>query len=234
MKHPFSKNRQAGVTLVDGLVSMGLLGIALVVFAHYGRTLMSSRASTDLLKQRILIKNMLLNSVSCDSIPACKTGEDRDLMDIEAKYLVKKDGSSTYGPWQVRARCQADQTLEVRVEARVAGKARPDPMTRKPLDYANPSSILIPAGVLCGPITDEKGGNSIFPVTSRRCTVNQGSCPPPEKARGIEGAPKRMCCESGSDVPKPMCPVPAREIGAYWDREEDWGAEGKWVVLCQQ
>lgn len=221
------------MALIDGLVSMALLGLALGIFASYGSTLFATRSATDLLKQKILIKNMLLNAVSCENIAACKGSEFRDLLDIGGTLLVKKDGSSTYGPWQVRAQCQADQTLEVRVSSTLNGQVRPDPLTKKPLSWSHNSAVLIQAGVLCGQIKGNKSSTGIFPITSARCTVNQGTCAPPELSKGVLGAPDRMCCENGKDVPKPSCPALSKEVGAYWDREEDWGVEGKWVVLCQ-
>lgn len=223
---------EAGSTIIDALVALAILAAALAAFIPYGKSIMDKRTSADLIRQRTLIKTMLLSAVSCEKIGACAGNETRALIDRDDRVLVLADGTSTYGPWQVRAQCRDDQTIDVRVASIQNGEFRKDPVNGRILNWDNPESVIIRAGVLCGKLTEAKIDNEIVPLRGKICLHTKGTCAPPKQSVGV-GGPARMCCETGSDMPKPVCPTGKTEIGAYWDREGDWGADGSWVVLCQ-
>lgn len=225
--------RNAGFALLDVLVSFGIMSIAVAIFFQYSHQILLSKNEAEIIRQRMLIKSTLLTATSCPSIAACKGSELRKLEDREGRVLVNDLGTTLYGVWQVRAQCQPDRSIEIRVSSFADGRFRLDPLNRKPLDWNNDRGLLIEAGSLCGSIDGMKNAGRVTVLTGKYCLASEGSCEPPAETKGKPLSPPHYCCENGSDRPKPQCNAPAKEIESYWDRAGDWGADGSWVVICK-
>ncbi len=220
----------AGFTILEILAAVALLGIGSSIFIQYNKTILANRGAAELIRQRTIIKTMLINSTSCEKIDSCVDKELREIKDSTGRVLVKNDGTSTYGPWQVEARCQPDLSLKISVTSSTNGVNRLDPLTKKPLDINHIHSTLLQPGALCGPIEKKPISMQVYTVRSALCTRTFGSCPPPAE---YPNQSDRMCCEDGRDVVKPQCNAGNQVMGAYWDRQGSWGMDGSWVVLCQ-
>jgi len=225
------QHSEAGTTLVEILVALALLGVGTTIFIQYSKTILANRNAAEMIRERTLIRTMLINSTACEKALACKGSELRELKDTEGRTLVNDQGTSTYGNWQVQAQCQPDKSIQVNVTSSINGKFKIDPVTRKPLNLKNKAGLLLQPGALCGKLEKKKAlSTKITTLRSARCTVGQGTCPPPPE---YPNATTKMCCDDGSDMPKPVCTGATRLLSSYWDREGSWGLEGSWVVLCQ-
>lgn len=230
----FNPHRSDGFAILDVLVAFGLMAIAVTIFFQYSKQILQSKNEAEMIRQKVLIKSTLLTATACPSILECKGSELRALYDTAGRVLLNNLGTTNYGGWQVRAQCQPDQTIEVRVASFANGRFKPDPLTAKPLDWTNDRGLLIDAGSLCGVIDRPKPTRPAIVLTGEYCeAVRHGSCGSPDPKKTRESGLTRFCCENGKDKPKPQCSPPAKELDSYWDRAGDWGADGSWVVVCQ-
>jgi hypothetical protein len=181
-----------------------------------------------------LLKKNLLNSTDCRAIPGCQGNQLRALKDYDGDILVSDSGTTKFGGWTVQARCQPDKTLDVRM-ALLDAKGQPvkDPLRGILMDWQAAEGLLIEPGILCGVLDHSTLAQTFSVKMGPTCTPAQGTCPPPPESIGIVSAPGKICCEDGRDAVKPICPTNMQELAAYWDRQNDWGASGQWVVLCQ-
>ena len=223
------KRSEAGSTLIEMLFAFALLGVGSAAFLQSSKIISATRNSAELVREKTMIRNMLMVSTACEKIKGCVKDELRELNDSEGRTLVNDKGTTTYGRWRVEARCQDDKSLEVRVGSFFDGKPKLDPITRKPLDFKSPSSVVFQPGALCGRIEAPPASNIVTTLHGEFCKRAKGTCDPP--ARYPLGG--KMCCDDGSNMPKPLCPSNQRAINSYWDRQGSWGLEGHWVVLCQ-
>lgn len=232
MKFERLRRSEAGFSLIEILISIGILGISATVFTQYTQRIRANQQAAEFLRFRTQITSMLINSTDCKNIVGCVEGQLRELRDSEGRVLVNALGTSTYGPWQVQAKCQADKTLEVRLSSTANGKFRRNPLTNEELDLKTKSGVIFDEGMICGKLENNSQPKpmQILTIYSARCLINQGTCPLPQ---GYVGTSKHVCCEDGSDVPKPKCPNGTSELSSHWDRDGDWGADGSWVVMCR-
>jgi Tfp pilus assembly protein PilV len=229
----FNDNSESGAGLVEVLVALALLALGSVLLMKMMNTVSKTRRAVELKAEATLLKKNLLSSTNCKVIPGCQGDELRPLTDYDGRVLVAADGSTRFGSWTVQARCQPDQSLDVRVALLDAkGQAVKDPLRGKLMDWQAPEGILIEPGILCGIVS-----NAVSPSFTVRlglkCENTQGTCAPPPESTPDPNAPARMCCDDGRDAAKPLCPAPLQELASYWDRQDDWGSAGQWVVLCQ-
>lgn len=224
---------ESGSGIIGALVAVGVLAAGSVAAMNILSNTAKVGRAVELKADANRIKKILLNSTDCSAIPACAGNELRSIFDFDGAVLVDADGKSRSGAWTVQARCQADQSIEVRVALLdTKGNAVKEPLRAKLIDWNSPDGILIEAGVLCGIIKD-LSSTPYTVITSPQCVAGTGSCPVPPGRLTYAGAPANMCCEDGRDAVKPKCPAGTREYNAYWDRQDDWGMAGQWVVLCQ-
>lgn len=234
---PFSDSR-AGYSLVGVMVAVTLLALGVVGTLQTMQLVSKRRAAVEWVGERSALKKLLLNGASCSNLQRCKTDEFVEVRSAEARILVKKNRSSRYGPFLVSARCQADKTIEFRVAAFQGDSFAKDPLTGKVLNWESPEGVLIKGGDLCGVPqfgSSEEKAQAPRIYMGKLCTADRGTCPAPAGAGEDVGAgsPKIMCCPDGRDGKKPSCPSGTYELGAYWDRDGDWGLNGRWAVTCQ-
>jgi len=228
-----SWSSQSGATLIEILFSVAILGLGSSVFLQYSKTTMANRGAAELIRQKTLITTMLVNGTVCSKTAECHNNDWVELKDVNERVLVSADGKSQYGPFSVRAECQKDKTIQVRVAAPLGkNKFRNDPLTGKPMNWDTKSGIILESGALCGTLEKVKKPGNISLIRSARCTVDKGSCTPPKIAVEYGTTLTSFCCDDGRDIPKPSCGS-GKELGSYWDREGNWGAEGSWVVFCE-
>ncbi|WP_141735567.1 hypothetical protein [Oligoflexus tunisiensis] len=230
---PFKDKHESGAGLVEALLALGLLAAGSVILLNMMNNVSKTRRAVELKADATLLKKNLLSATNCKVIPGCQGDELRALTDYDGQVLVAANGTTQVGAWTVQARCQPDKSLEVRV-ALLDAKGQPikDPLRGKLMDWNAPEGVLIEAGILCGIVSHD--ANPAFTVQlGPLCENSQGTCPPPPESAPDPNAPARMCCDDGRDAAKPVCPSPAQELASYWDRQDDWGSGGQWVVLCQ-
>lgn len=240
LKHwarPFSLP-SAGYSMVGVMVAITLLALGVVGTLQTMQLISKRRAAVEWVGERSSLKKLLLNGASCSNLQRCKTDELVEIRSAEARVLVKKNRSSRYGPFLVSARCQVDKTIEFRVAAFKDGVFAKDPLTGKVLNWESPEGVLIRGGDLCGVPqfgSSEEKAQAPRIYMGKLCTADRGTCPAPEGAAADEGAgsPRTMCCADGRDGKKPSCPSGTYELGSYWDRDGDWGLNGRWAVTCQ-
>ncbi len=242
MKRPGSKFETQGTTVESGYGFVGVLvGLALICLGIVGTlesmsNIAKRRAAAEWVGEKAQLKKLLLDGTSCAFVEACKADETVEIRSAEARILVKRDRSSQYGPFVVEARCQANKTIEFRIAAFKDGKFGRDPLTGQLLDWDSPEGVLIRGGDLCGVPQFGLGddpSNSPRVILGKLCRAAQGSCSIPKELSEESGLGKRMCCPDGRDGKKPKCPPGTYELGSYWDRDGDWGLDGRWAVSCK-
>jgi hypothetical protein len=220
---------EAGAGLVEALVSLGLLALVSTVILSKLNNVLKARKHVELKAEIAALKTQLLTSTNCKVIPECQGNQLRSLIDFDSKVLVSANGTTTFGSWTVQARCGADKALEVRVALLNAnGNPMKEPLKGTLMDWQAPEGILIERGILCGPTDQGAVIDQFSALVGPLCLEAQGTCPHP-----FFGAASPMCCDDGSNGVKPPCPSNTLEIASYWDRQDDWGASGQWVVLCR-
>ncbi len=226
--------REAGAGLVDVLMTLALLAIGSVIVMNMISNVSKTRRAVELKAEATLLKKTLLTATDCRALAACQGQELRSLVDYDGDVLVNSSGTTKAGPWSVQARCLPNKSLEVRVALLDAnGQAVKDPLRGKLMDWNAPEGILIESGILCGVINKSASGQPFTVKLGNLCTPSQGSCPPPPESVIDPKVGPTMCCEDGRDSPKPSCPTKTQEFASYWDRQDDWGKSGQWIVLCQ-
>ncbi|RYG71096.1 hypothetical protein EON80_05830 [bacterium] len=259
----FRPSSSSGFGLVDVLVAIALLGISIAVFTQNSKQIMDRKYSGDLLRQKTILREMLLNSVSCERFTPC-TGarEARILENRSRKVLVGLNKKPEYGNWRLEAFCKTDGNLEVIATAvqttqknnsnddtsddvnlgpSKSGDVLEDRLVSKKsdksmrvLDADNKRAVLIEGGILCNKQVSTNPQVIIPPVVSDVCKYPRDKgkyemCPFPERD-GPE-ANKFRCCEKSLPF-IPDCKV-GKRYAKYWDRDGDWGTDGRWVVLCR-
>lgn len=232
---PFSR-ADAGLGLVGVLVAVAILGLGVVGTLQSMLLINKRKSAVEWVGERSGLKSLLLNGTSCSTLERCRADEEVEIRSADGRILVMKDRSSRYGPFLVSARCQADRTVEFRVAAFKEGVFGKDPLTGKVLDWQSPEGVLIEGGDLCGTPqfgTSQEKSEAPEIYSSPLCTADRGTCALPRELAGEPIMVDRMCCVDGRDSLKPTCPADKYELGAYWDRDGDWGLNGRWVVTCQ-
>lgn len=228
--------RDAGISLISILVSFALLGIGILGTTQAMQAINQKKTAVEWISARSSLKRLLLGGTSCAAIQRCTGNETLDIRSLEGRFLVKADRSMDYGPYNVEARCMPNKTVEFRIAAVRGQSFAKDPLSGKPLTWESPEGVLIRGGELCGTPQfglGEERNKAPRVLVGKLCAAASGSCEifPEAKASVSSGA--RMCCTDGRDARKPQCPAGTFEIAAYWDRDGDWGLEGRWVVTCQ-
>lgn len=234
MKHlfkrvtPFGDQTQSGETLLSVLVAVALLSFVIIQSITLVNITIDNSRHIELRLAKTLAKKTILTSTDCGRYSSCN-GTLVELKDHEGKTIVNGDGTSKYGEWTVQAICQPGNTFEVR--AAVVNPTNPssflkDPKTKKILSWNNDQGLLIEAGTLCSPFS----WDDLEFVTGPLCENKvSGTCEGPDSIF----APDKICCVDGSDGIKPICPAGTNELYAFWDRMDDWGKDGQWVIACR-
>ncbi|MFK7824185.1 MAG: hypothetical protein AB8G05_08510 [Oligoflexales bacterium] len=224
-------NSQSGESLLSLLVSLALASILVLQINNVAKSTISSRQHNELRKNKNDIKRMFLNTLDCKSFDySCDDGDPVTLKNFEGEILVATPYSS-YGRWSVRAVCQ-DNTPELLfalLDPADDTKFLKDPKTRKEMNWSEPA--VVAQGELC-----RTAPNPLQIIVGTRCDREtrlisgsplSGATPSPMWLPGL------VCNPDGSDEPKPNCPTGTYEVYSYWDRDDDWGKSGSWVVACR-
>jgi Tfp pilus assembly protein PilV len=223
---------QKGFGLVGVMVATAILSTGVLLTLKSNSKILQMRQHIELRADRNALKKTLLSSTNCRLLQQCEIDQTVTLYDYDGNILVRANGQTRFDQWAVKAVCEADRSISVRVALMdEQGNFGRDPMNHRRIDWQSPAGQLIEKGILC---QEGVGGQKDLRVlTGPTCRPAQGSCPPPDKSIGSANQPARMCCDDGSDGVKPSCPAKTQEFVAYWDRQDDWGASGQWVVLCR-
>ncbi len=150
-----SNQRQDGYSLVEVLVAAALLG--LVLYIAQTQMLMNFKFNKQQTDRYELIElgHNIERLVDCPKVPkVCPVTNPVKFIELQNKktnnVLIEKDTGSRFGEWTVAAECAPDNTIVLRA-AKLDGKGTPykDPLTNKPMDWADLNGVIFPAGALC-------------------------------------------------------------------------------------
>lgn len=222
---PGFKGAESGSALLSVLFSIFLLGVSTLLIIDGVKIFMKDRAQIDYLASRSSLKRMLMTATDCQQLKPCFPDDGVSIFDSKGSVLIKGDASTRFRSLRVRAVCTKSSIIQISAMPWTASGSSVDPLSGKPLNWSDPNLLLVDTSQICpAPLASDR----LKIINGPLCKAEKGTCLPPTSS-SIE----KICCPDGRDAPKPKCPSKTREAGAYWDRLNDLGSDGFWVVFCQ-
>lgn len=225
-KGPFTDGDvESGSSLLTALFSIFFLGLSTLLITDGLKIFMKNRAQIEYLASRAALKRMLINATDCQQLKSCSTNEGVSVYDSTGSVLVKADASTRFRSLRVRAVCSQNSIVEISAMPWSASGTSVEPLSGKPLSWTDKNLLLVNTAQICPGLPQASGPIKI--INGPLCKAEKGTCPSPN------GSVPSMCCPDGRNGLKPKCASHMREVGAYWDRNNDLGVDGFWVVFCQ-
>jgi hypothetical protein len=184
---PINKpHSSSGVSMLEILVGIGLLGLVLL-FAY--KLLINTKEFNTQSDDRMNIRSVARNLesfVDCPNVPkTCVSNQMLALPKKNGGILVNSNGQTVMAGWRIRALCTGSNQFQVqaaRLDA--AGNFAKDPITKQPLDWSHPKSMLFAKKTLCSsqPTPTVAVTDLIEVKAGTSCLVNSPSglpCNPP-------------------------------------------------------
>jgi len=188
-----SKPSEAGFSLIEVIISAGLLGL----IAYVAQTQMLLNMKFNKLNndryELIEVAHDIERLIDCSSVPkVCpvSAGTYLDLKSKKGGNLITKDRTSTIKDWRIAAECAPQNTILVRgAKVDKKGAFVKDPLNGKLMDWKDKKGIIFPAGSLCSaallpppPQLDLDVGMVSGPacVVTTRSALPCNAAPPPD------------------------------------------------------
>lgn len=222
------KDVQSGSALVSILFGIFFLGLSVLLIIDGIKIMMKDRVQIEYLASRAALKRQLISAVDCQLFKPCSPNEDVFVFDSDGQILIKADASTRFRSLRVRAVCSQSSIVEIKAMPWIESRTSGDPRPGKTLDWSDQNLLLVDTSQICPDLPRTDVG-PVQVLNGPRCEAKNGTCLPPFPNE----TSTTMCCTDGRNSLKPKCPNKTREIGAYWDRINDLGMDGAWVVFCQ-
>ena len=227
------RNDESGTSMISVLVTVLLALILIVQLKNAVENTLKIRTHIQLVKSKYDARRVLLTTMDCSKFDySCSNDDLVELRNFEGDILISKDSNnlSTYGSWTLKATCK-NSTPEVKFAlVHPESGFREDPKSNLLMDWNRPP--VIEGGILCRAMP-----NTLEMVSGPRCDrttrYNTGSGPLTGPSPNSWYLPGNICNPNGADGTKPTCPTGKSEWYSYWDRDDDWGMSGTWVVACR-